>query len=105
MLRKLDVRPSHVPGSRSAAGSKPCDFVVTHSVTSEEIPIHTHSDYAVSYIFRGLCRCALEARKYMEFVPGEIGLLNPGQLTRIWLRHTSGTMSRSFLVRSSFSIC
>ena len=64
---------------RSTIGCTESDFAITHSVTTAEIPIHSHSEYAVSYFFRGPCRCALESRHYMEFHAGDVGLLNPGE--------------------------
>lgn len=64
---------------RSTRGRSEADFVVTHSVTCAEIPLHSHNEYAVSYFFRGPCRCTIESRHGVEFHSGDVSLLNPGE--------------------------
>jgi AraC family transcriptional regulator len=51
---------------------------VTHAVTSAAIPLHAHSEYVFGYYFRGLSSCRVASRSDLDFSPGDLGLLNPG---------------------------
>jgi AraC family transcriptional regulator len=51
---------------------------VTHAVTSAAIPLHAHSEYVFGYYFRGLSSCRIASRSDLDFRPGDLGLLNPG---------------------------
>jgi len=53
-------------------------FSLAYSGTNLPIPLHAHSEYVVGYYLRGRSRCLFGSSEYLEFRPGTIGLLNPG---------------------------
>jgi AraC-like DNA-binding protein len=53
-------------------------FSLLHSGISNPIPLHAHSEYVVGYFLRGRSRCRFRSSGYLDFQPGTIGLLNPG---------------------------
>jgi len=56
------------------------DFSATHTITSSALRSHFHSGYVVGYLFSGRYHCRLNHRQHIEFRPGEITLLNPGEV-------------------------
>lgn len=55
------------------------DFSVVHTVTSLAIPLHAHPTYVMGYYFRGSSGCRIGLIPRIEFKPGDISLLNPGE--------------------------
>jgi len=53
-------------------------FSLAHVGTDLAIPLHAHNEYVVGYFLRGRSRCRFWSSGYIEFRPGNIGLLNPG---------------------------
>lgn len=53
-------------------------FSLAYSGTNLPIPLHAHREYVVGYYLRGRSRCLFGSNDYLEFRPGTIGLLNPG---------------------------
>jgi hypothetical protein len=69
-------------GQQSVVGKKidvDSYFSVAHLMTSSAIPLHAHFDYVIGYYFRGRSPCRISPNQYLEFRPGDIGLLNPGE--------------------------
>jgi AraC-like DNA-binding protein len=56
------------------------DFSATHTLTSSALRPHFHSGYVVGYLFSGRYHCRLNQRQHFEFRPGEMTLLNPGEV-------------------------
>ena len=56
------------------------DFSATHTLTASALRPHFHSGYVVGYLFSGRYHCRLSHTQYLEFRPGEITLLNPGDV-------------------------
>ncbi len=56
------------------------DFSATHTVTSSALRPHFHSGYVIGYLFSGRYSCQLSRYHYFEFRPGEMTLLNPGEV-------------------------
>lgn len=53
-------------------------FSLLHRATNLSIPLHTHSEYILSYYMQGGSRCLSRSNGDLEFRAGNIGLLNPG---------------------------
>jgi AraC-like DNA-binding protein len=56
------------------------DFSASHTLTSSALRPHFHSGLVVGYLFSGRYRCRLNHRQHFEFRPGEMTLLNPGEV-------------------------
>lgn len=58
------------------------EFRFVHYATRSPNPPHAHGDYVLTYIFRGSSRSRIGPSSIIHFHPGEINLLNPGELHR-----------------------
>lgn len=56
------------------------DFSATHTLTASGLRPHFHSGYVIGFLFAGTYRCRLNQAQRMEFRPGEITLLHPGEV-------------------------
>lgn len=56
------------------------DFSATHTVTSSALYPHFHSGYVIGYLFSGRYACQLGRYQNFEYRPGEMTLLNPGEV-------------------------
>ena len=53
-------------------------FALAYSGTHLSIPMHAHSEYVVGYFLEGRSYCRFWSSGCIEFCPGTLGLLNPG---------------------------
>ena len=55
-------------------------FTVLHTVTSKATPLHSHSEYVVSYYLSGHFECRIGGGGLVEFHQEDTALLNPGEV-------------------------
>jgi AraC family transcriptional regulator len=53
-------------------------FSLFYTGTNLPVPLHAHSEYVVGYYLSGRSRCLFRSSESLEFLPGTVGLLNPG---------------------------
>jgi AraC-like DNA-binding protein len=56
------------------------DISATHTLTASALRPHFHSGYVIGYLFSGRYHCRLNQKQNFEYGPGEITLLNPGEV-------------------------
>ena len=58
------------------------DFSVAHCLSRSVNPAHAHKDYVLTYHLLGLSRSRVGSDSLFEFRPGDVNLLNPGDMHR-----------------------
>ena len=56
------------------------DFRVVHYVARSANPPHAHAEYVLTYQIRGVGRSRIGSHRLFEFRPGDVNLLNPGEV-------------------------
>jgi AraC family transcriptional regulator len=56
------------------------DFRVVHYIARSANPPHAHGEYVLTYEIRGVARSRIGSDRLCEFRPGDINLLNPGEV-------------------------
>ncbi len=56
------------------------DFRVVHYAARSANPPHAHAEYVLTYLIRGVGRSRIGSDRLFEFRPGDINLLNPGEV-------------------------
>src|SRR5271169_6488980 len=69
------------------------DISATHTVTASALRPHFHSGYVVGYLFSGRYHCRLNQKQNFEYAPGEVTLLNPGEVHQDF----SSTQERDYI--------
>lgn len=74
-LQSFGVAGDHLSFKRIFVGDQ---FSIAHSGISSGIPLHAHNEYVVGYYFKGRSRCRIHSVGFVDFCPGNVSLLNPG---------------------------
>jgi len=56
------------------------NFHVEHYAVRSASPPHAHADYVLTYQLRGITRCRIGSDRILQFHPGDVNLLNPGEV-------------------------
>jgi AraC-like DNA-binding protein len=69
------------------------EISATHTVTASALRPHFHSGYVIGYLFSGQYHCRLNQKQNYKYGPGEITLLNPGEVHQDF----SSTQERDYI--------